>query len=424
MAADLYYTFGVRAYRQVDPDINAARVIQTSIVKPSLAAENPYRPSASVAFAGDVTGTVNGIAAANVNVWNAVTGTGKPADNATVGADFASNLANIPYATIYNNNGAAVMGFNPTFSEWSGAYPSGWGNYSGAAPTKETVLVRTGRFAVRYSPVGADLGMVMAVTWPSVAIGSSYVSGAFDARMVAYTSGGAPGIVVDLFVDAALTTIRRTIIPVTDKTMIGVWQRVPFTAGVNPGESIYGVRIYVMASWSGMPGGQNTSTVIFDNLQFDITPLKSRIHLVGNTATEVLFKESAPSFASGLTAGSPQVVVQSDNLPARTEGRVSGGVIVIQFACSIYGTSLSANRNLQFLLSRSSDNGATWSGEVTQITATAVAGNYTSVSTMSQHIPGAGDVAPYRYRIRVDPTVSFTESIQCFGHLTIFDAMR
>lgn len=81
--ADRYYTFGVRAYRQVDPDIAASRLIQTAIVKPSLAAENPYRPASSVAFAGNVTGTVNGIAAASVNVWSAVTGSGKPADNAT-----------------------------------------------------------------------------------------------------------------------------------------------------------------------------------------------------------------------------------------------------------------------------------------------------------------------------------------------------
>jgi hypothetical protein len=78
-AANLYTTFGVRAYRSVDKDINAAGVILSTLVKPSLAAENPYRPSANVAFNGDIIGTVNGIPAANVNKWTSVTG--KPDDS-------------------------------------------------------------------------------------------------------------------------------------------------------------------------------------------------------------------------------------------------------------------------------------------------------------------------------------------------------
>lgn len=72
-AADLYYTFGVQAYRAVDKDINAAGVIVSSLVKPSLAAENPYRPSATVAFTGDLTGTINNTSATAV-VSNAANG--------------------------------------------------------------------------------------------------------------------------------------------------------------------------------------------------------------------------------------------------------------------------------------------------------------------------------------------------------------
>lgn len=68
-----YYTFGVRAYRVVDPDVNAAGVIYSAWVQPQFS-ENPYRPASSVAFAGDVTGTVAGIPASNVNVWTAITG--------------------------------------------------------------------------------------------------------------------------------------------------------------------------------------------------------------------------------------------------------------------------------------------------------------------------------------------------------------
>jgi hypothetical protein len=58
--ADEYYTFGVQAYREVDSDVDPSGIIKTAIIQPSLAGENPYRPSANVAFAGDVTGTING----------------------------------------------------------------------------------------------------------------------------------------------------------------------------------------------------------------------------------------------------------------------------------------------------------------------------------------------------------------------------
>lgn len=64
--ANKYYTFGVRAYRIVDPDVNAAGIIQTAIIKSTRAEENPYRPSANVAFAGNITGTVAGTPATTI----------------------------------------------------------------------------------------------------------------------------------------------------------------------------------------------------------------------------------------------------------------------------------------------------------------------------------------------------------------------
>lgn len=63
----LYYTFYVRAFRVVDPDVNANEIIYSSWVKSTLAAENPYRPSASIAYTGNVTGTINGVAANEVS---------------------------------------------------------------------------------------------------------------------------------------------------------------------------------------------------------------------------------------------------------------------------------------------------------------------------------------------------------------------
>lgn len=66
VAANKWYHFGVRAYRIVDGDINASGIIQTTIVRPSVGSENPYLPSANVAFGGDIYGTINGIQAATI----------------------------------------------------------------------------------------------------------------------------------------------------------------------------------------------------------------------------------------------------------------------------------------------------------------------------------------------------------------------
>lgn len=85
---DQYYTFGVRAYRVVDPDVNAAGIITTAVVQPALAAEDPYRPSATVGYAGDVTGTVAGTAASTVR------------DNASTGAGHAGTGGNPHGATL------------------------------------------------------------------------------------------------------------------------------------------------------------------------------------------------------------------------------------------------------------------------------------------------------------------------------------
>jgi hypothetical protein len=64
--ADKFYTLGVQAYRRVDPDVAASGLVVTPIIKPTRAEEAPYRPSANVAFAGDITGTINSVAVATV----------------------------------------------------------------------------------------------------------------------------------------------------------------------------------------------------------------------------------------------------------------------------------------------------------------------------------------------------------------------
>lgn len=61
-----YYTFGVQSYRIVDPDINSAGIIKSSIIKSTYTGENPYQPSSSVAFSGNITGTIIGTSATTV----------------------------------------------------------------------------------------------------------------------------------------------------------------------------------------------------------------------------------------------------------------------------------------------------------------------------------------------------------------------
>lgn len=123
VGANLYATFGVQAYRAVDKDINAAGVIKSTLVKPALAAENPYRPSATVAFAGDITGTVSGTAAATV-VANAANGLSAY----TAVNDAATGLAN----RLLNNarnvlSGGAGLAVGSLVWDATGARTGGYG---------------------------------------------------------------------------------------------------------------------------------------------------------------------------------------------------------------------------------------------------------------------------------------------------------
>jgi hypothetical protein len=88
-----YYTFYVRAFKRVHTSFSSTGVLYSTAIKPSLASENPYRPTNQVAFTGDIVGT---LAVGDINVWAEITGTGRPADFATVGATWGTDLNNIP----------------------------------------------------------------------------------------------------------------------------------------------------------------------------------------------------------------------------------------------------------------------------------------------------------------------------------------
>ncbi len=72
-AADKAYTFGVSAYRAVDKAVNSTGMISSDTVKPLRGSENPYIPTYTVAFTGNVMGTINGASASTV-VSNASNG--------------------------------------------------------------------------------------------------------------------------------------------------------------------------------------------------------------------------------------------------------------------------------------------------------------------------------------------------------------
>src|SRR5690606_1585121 len=70
-----------------------------SIVQCTRTEEDPYRPSSTVAFNGDVTGTIDGTAAGDVNKWSAIQDDdgGRPENNATKNTN-TNNLIRNPGA--------------------------------------------------------------------------------------------------------------------------------------------------------------------------------------------------------------------------------------------------------------------------------------------------------------------------------------
>ena len=58
--ANRYYTFGVRAYRVVNTNVNSNGILVSSIAQPGYTDDDPYRPVATVAFDGAITGTIAG----------------------------------------------------------------------------------------------------------------------------------------------------------------------------------------------------------------------------------------------------------------------------------------------------------------------------------------------------------------------------
>lgn len=191
--------------------------------------------------------------------------------SAITALDFYGGLAGAPLISMHSVSDAAVMGFNPAFDAWASTYPDGWSVWSfavGSSLAKETTVRRVGRHSVKMVSTGGSAGIVRQVNTGKQSPAGSFITGTVDVYIVGGATGGSPGILVDVLYNGT-ASYRRTTVN-ADMAQVDGWQRVPFTARVNAGERISGVRIYMMGSYSGMAGGQFAGTVYFDNLDFTL----------------------------------------------------------------------------------------------------------------------------------------------------------
>jgi hypothetical protein len=106
-------------------------------------------------FSADITGTAD---------WaSQIAGSGKPADNATVGAVLGTNLKNGSGVTVTDNDALnakahEARGYNrqPAFQRWSGALPDNWSMTGSASATKQTASPRYGDWSLEVSYPASD----------------------------------------------------------------------------------------------------------------------------------------------------------------------------------------------------------------------------------------------------------------------------
>lgn len=204
--------------------------------------------------------------------WDDIQGINKPADNATAGADWLVDVNNIPWQYIYNNDDATVLGFNPTFSDWTGTLPAGYAGQVGAAPTKETANSKVGPNAVRYATTGANAYMDVVKAFNTPMPVGTFIIGTFSYYLNSYTSGDA-GLLLRLYYDVATNQFDDTPVVIQDTT-IGVWHTQHFVARLTTNPTVNQIeqlRMYVMGSWSGFNGGLSTLDITFDSIHLAFT---------------------------------------------------------------------------------------------------------------------------------------------------------
>ncbi len=185
MPANHYYTFGVRAYRVVDTDIDATNEKRSPIVQPSLSSEAPYQPSASVAFSGDVTGTIDG------------TNTATVVSGASLGAQDPATRINA--STTQITPGLIQVSGTTTLADWrhgSDLTKIDGGDVFANSITANKIIVGSRGLLVSGLAFTANAPALNRVSWTAGAIGymddngvSSSVSITGNSTATAWTSG-------------------------------------------------------------------------------------------------------------------------------------------------------------------------------------------------------------------------------------------
>ena len=127
--ADLYYTFGVQAYREVDNDIVASGVLSSAIAYSTWTGtdkECPYRPSSTVAFSGNITGTIAGTGASTLVAWAASGATAATIVNTWAGA--SPNKTLIDGGQVWAGSSITIGSADPVTG--TGHIKSGKANYA------------------------------------------------------------------------------------------------------------------------------------------------------------------------------------------------------------------------------------------------------------------------------------------------------
>ena len=208
--------------------------------------------------------TAAAAAAATTANWTGVSGT-------------PGNLASLSGTeAIANADAATSLGFNPSFSAWTGTFPVGWSAWS-STPVKTTAYNLPGmQYGVQWTVTSADYsanGAGMYAMWTNASApisAGAVLTGSFSVRMLTVVGGGGPGYLIRLYTNSGITTYVDNPITCPYPTQTG-WQKVPFTATAN-GSPIYAIQIYQMAGWGGLSGGMAAvgTSVVFGPMQFSI----------------------------------------------------------------------------------------------------------------------------------------------------------
>jgi hypothetical protein len=177
---------------------------------------------------------------------------------------------------------------NGQMTRWllGAALPEGWLNIAGTV-SKETTITRTGPNAIRLvSAGGAATYVYRTIDFGLPLVAGSFVEGTADFYLDSHTSGGYPGLLVRCFTNAALSTQRDTLLNLPNTTA-DEWQTIAFKAAVNAGERIYGVRFYLMASYSLLSGGDGVNNVVFDSLVARAVQPSDTAHLMPDSAAKI-----------------------------------------------------------------------------------------------------------------------------------------